>query len=187
MKGRSDWSRGWKADKAPGKALPASLQFSLSHAPKKQRQSDQARSWTWAAAQQRADQESYQARTLIRREVSLSVWVAWAEAKAFGTEVNASPYLSLRKGPPGQLGIPILKPWRSAVFGGVWGERWVQPLEEKCVCTCMPQGADYSLWGAGTEGAPVIEFSGLFFEHHWIETMWRLGWAGAQIINEDGY
>lgn len=32
------------------------------------------------------------------------------EAKAFATQVNASQDLSLGKGPPGQLGIPIFNP-----------------------------------------------------------------------------
>lgn len=51
----------------------------------------------------------------------------------------------------------------SAVVEDGWAERrWAQPLEEKCVCTCMPQGSDYDLWGAGTEGAPVIECSVAF-------------------------
>lgn len=63
------------------------------------------------AAQQWADQETYQPRTLIWREGSVHVTDGvGTEAKAFATQVNASLYLSLCKGPPGQLGIPIFNP-----------------------------------------------------------------------------
>lgn len=93
----------------------------------------------------------------------MSVWVAWAEAKAFATEVNASPYVSQ----PTQGTTRSVRDSDSqtmtqrSVWRSVGREVGAAPGREVC-CTCVPQGADYSLWGAGTEGAPVIEFSRAF-------------------------
>lgn len=156
MKGKSDCSLRWKPGKRPE---PLYNSFSCSQETETIRSSP---TWKRTAAQQRAGHAFYQQSTFTQREVSVNMFGWWRHRrKRICDAGHASPHLSLTQAPPVQQRWWFSSHgWQCSGWRRVrWADSGCSQGEEKWACTCVPQGADYNVWGAERPRtpAPVIE------------------------------
>lgn len=119
MKGKSDCSRGWKPEKAPGRALPASLSSCLSHALKKLRQSDRGQS-EWGLQLGNGQIMNLTSNAFVQREGSGNRfgWCRHRGEKRLGCRPRL-PSSKPNQGTTSSAGIMIFQLLDgSAVFGG---------------------------------------------------------------------
>lgn len=128
MKGKSDCSRRWKPEKAPGRALLASLSRSLSHALKKLRQSDRGQS-EWGLQLGNGQIMNLTSNAFVQREGSVNRF-GWCRHRG-EKRLGCRPRLSASKpnqGTTSSAGIMIFQPVDdSAVVGG-----WVGRADSGC-------------------------------------------------------